>query len=181
MRIFLIIAYTLLNIFLCKGQSSDCPISITSSESSYKNYFSGGIVTHLNCLTLVNRTAEEYYFWIGRRNSHEVDTDRLFFSYFYGKGSHAIPFGDIVTDDANPLSSHAIQEIGYNFIKLLQPKEKFIILMPADEKKADFYRQRFVFMSKSELEHRIGTAIQFFTYKHQFLNLELAPINNAAQ
>ena len=181
MRIFLIIAYTLLNIFLCKGQSSDCPISITSSESSYKNYFSGGIVTHLNCLTLINRTAEEYYFWIGRRDSHEVDTDRLFFSYFYGKGSHAIPFGDIVTDDANPLSSHAIQEIGYNFIKLLQPKEKFIILMPADKKKADFYRQRFVFMSKSELEHRIGTGIQFFTYKHQFLNLELAPINNAAQ
>ena len=175
MRILIILGYILLNTFFCNGQSSDCPISITSSESSYKNYFSGGIVTHLNCLTLVNRTAEEYYFWIGRRNSHEVDTDRLFFSYFYGKGSHAIPFGDIVTDDANPLSSHAIQEIGYNFIKLLQPKEKFIILMPADEKKADFYRQRFVFMSRSELEQRIGTNIKFFTYIHPFLNLKSIP------
>ena len=85
MKIYLFVISILLNVLMCKGESTDCPISITQSEVRYKNYFSSSRMIRLNYLTMENQTPEDFYFWIGRTVSDRLDPEQLFFAYFYGK------------------------------------------------------------------------------------------------
>lgn len=175
MKIYLITIYLLLNSLICVGQTANCPVRITESEISYRNYFSNKRMTHLNYLTLENQASEAIYFWIGRVVSDGVDPERLFFSYFYGKKAdgYNVSFGDVVTDGTNVLS-YGIAEIGYSFIKLLRPGDKFTIIMPSEKSSAEFFRERFVFMAKSDLERKLGTMIENFVYLPSILNLRTA-------
>lgn len=130
MKKYLIVISVLLNALTCYGQTPNCPVRITQSEVSYRNYFSNSSVTHLSYMTLENRTTDAFYFWIGRIVSKDTTPERLFFAYFYGKkdNDNAVSFGDLVTDGTNILSGYGIKEIGYNFIKLLKPGENLPLL-----------------------------------------------------
>ncbi|WP_290159680.1 hypothetical protein [uncultured Duncaniella sp.] len=133
-------------------------------------------MTHLNYLTLENQTSEAFYFWIGRVVSEGVNPERLFFAYFYEKkaAGYNVSFGDAVTDGTNILSGYGMKEIGYNFIKLLKPGDKFTIIMPSEKASAEFFRERFVFMTKSDLEQKLGTQIESFVYLPSILDLQTA-------
>lgn len=86
MKIYLFVISILLNVLMCKGESTDCPISITQSEVSYKNYFSSSRMIRLNYLTMENQTPEDFYFWIGRTVSDRLDPEQLFLRTFMERG-----------------------------------------------------------------------------------------------
>ena len=172
LRIFIV----LMTALTCYGQTPNWPVNIKQSEVCYRNFFSNGGMTHLNYLTLENQTSEAFYFWIGRVDSEGVDPERLFFAYFYGKkaAGYNVSFGDVVTDGTNILSGYGIKEIGYNFIKLLKPGDKFTIIMPSEKASAEFFIERFVFMTKSDVEQKLGTQIESFVYLPSILDLQTA-------
>lgn len=124
----------------------------------------------LNYLTMENQTSEDFYFWIGRVVSDGLDPEQLFLAYFYGKRAidHETLFGDIVTATSGSMDGYGIKEIGYTFIKLLKPGEKFTVIMPTDQRKVEFFRKRFVFMAKSVLERKVGTLIEKFYTCHRY-------------
>ena len=80
MRIVYIIFIIIFDFILCQGQTSDSPILITDSEVNYTNYFSPNQKIHLNYVTLVNRSKEDFYFWIGRIPSDSGNKKQLFFT-----------------------------------------------------------------------------------------------------
>lgn len=178
MKIFLTMLIVIIP-YICLGQTHG--ISQTVEHIEYSSLFNNVRSSHV-AITLKNESKEDYYFWIGRIPSLGCSPQKLCNSFFFGKRDMGIDysFGNMIMEQDGLLGGVMTPQIGFSFIKLIKPQEKFyIIIQLINDYK--FYNERFVFMPVLETQKYFGEIPETFLYKPICVKLDRIQIKHSRQ
>ena len=122
----------------CKEKAELVSI-ISISNCVTASHYNKDVISRCTSMTIENISESDAYFWIGREPRRELAETDLAHKYFV----------------EHPSS----QEVGYTFIKHLEPNTSFTIVIPDDGISSEFYTKRFVIASAETVHETLGQGV----------------------
>lgn len=139
-------------------------IQIDTVSYKYHNGLTGQTQIIYN-YQIKNNSNEEYLTWVSLDPAKNESAGRLMNDFFIKiKGDYN--FIGIMNEDL--LSDKSICDVGYTFIKNIQPNESFSYIILKYDSKSTYYKDRIVIITKKEVEQYLHMQIKqkyFFPLK----------------
>ena len=127
---------------------------ITTVSFMIANCFNDSL-SHNEAIEIRNSSDKDAYLWIGHEPTGNRPIEELIHGYFDEIPSGAsISFNEIIK-----MEHICEQEVGYTFIKQLNPEETFILVLPEDRSSQLFYSERIVLTSSESVHQALGHSI----------------------
>ena len=127
---------------------------ITTVSFMTANCFNDSL-SHNEAIEIRNSSDKDAYLWIGREPTGNRPIEELIHGYF-----DEIPSGTSISFNEIIKMEHICeQEVGYTFIKQLNPEETFILVLPEDRSAQLFYSERIVLTSSESVHQALGHSI----------------------
>ncbi|WP_289870942.1 hypothetical protein [Duncaniella dubosii] len=138
----------------CKEKAELVSI-ISTSNCVTASHYNKDVISRCTSMTIENISESDAYFWIGREPRRELAETDLAHKYFVEHpSSYPISFKEIISGDRS-----CEQEVGYTFIKHLEPNTSFTIVIPDDGISSEFYTKRLVIASAETVHETLGQGV----------------------